>query len=260
MGIAYTGASGATLRTCLFKDRAKQALVCAGIRTPQAMILHTGDELPDDSVILPGIVKLLHEDASIGMTSANVATSATELRARARELITEHRQPVIVERYVTGREVNVSVLGTGAAAMALPLHEINFAAMPQGSPHIVSYAAKWDEQHPEYLGTQPTRLRDVSPALRAAITQTALETYNVLGVRDFGRVDLRIDEHGVPWVIDVNPNCDVSPDAGFVRAAKAAGLGYPELLRTICELAFDRASSSVRSHVPERAATSLLSR
>jgi D-alanine-D-alanine ligase len=81
---------------------------------------------------------------------------------------------------------------------------------------------------------------DVAPEVAAAIERTALASFHALGLRDYGRVDLRVDEAGVPWVIDVNPNCDLSPDAGMPRTARSIGLDYPRLVGRICQLAWSR--------------------
>ena len=132
----------------------------------------------------------------------------------------EYDQPVLAERYVEGREINVTLLGNGAELRVLPLHEIDFAAMPADRPRIVSYAAKWDESHVDYAGTKPVPLRDATPALVAAVERVARAAWHALGLRDYGRVDLRVDATGTPWVIDVNPNPDISPDAGVARAGR----------------------------------------
>jgi D-alanine-D-alanine ligase len=147
---------------------------------------------------------------------------------------------VIAERFIDGREVNVTVMETADGLTTLPLHEISFADMPDDRPRIVSYAAKWDESHVDYGGTKPVPMTDVSPQLARAIEDTATATFRALELRDFGRVDLRIDEHGQPWVIDVNPNCDLSPDAGVARAARHGGLSYPQLCGRVCESAWRR--------------------
>jgi len=238
--IPYTGADLLPLASCLYKHRTKEILLARGIATPPYRMLDaaTLDDPALDALDYPWFVKLGHEDASLGITEANLVRDAAALRARTRALIAEFRQPVLAERYIEGREINVTLLGS--PLRVLPLHEIDFAAMPAGRPRIVSYAAKWDEQHVDYAGTKPVPLRDGSPALVAAIEETARAAWHALGLRDYGRVDLRVDAAGTPWVIDVNPNPDISPDAGVVRAAKVAGIAYPELIEAIALAAWRR--------------------
>src|SRR6185436_5255826 len=130
----------------------------------------------------------------------------------------------------------------------LPLHEIDFAAMPAGRPHIITYAGKWDEKHVDYAGTKPVPLRDQDPGLRAAIESAARGAWGATGLRDYGRVDLRVDADGTPYVIDVNPNPDISPDAGVARSARVAGLDYPALIEKVALSAFRRGGR----HRPDR--------
>lgn len=241
--IPYTGADLLGLASCLYKQRTKEVLVARGLATPPYRFLETEADLDDpalDALDYPWFVKLAHEDASLGITEANVVVSAAALRARSRELMAEHHQAVLAERYVEGREINVTLIGNGPDVEVLPLHEIDFAAMPEDRPKIVSYAAKWDEGHVDYAGTKPVPLRDAAPALLAAVEQISRGAWCALGLRDYGRVDLRVDEHGQPWIIDVNPNCDISPDAGVARSGAAAGLTYPELIDKIARTAWRR--------------------
>ena len=240
--LPYTGSDALALGSCLHKDRAKDLLRAAGVPTPAARVLDAAD-LDDpalDRLDYPYFVKLVHEDASVGIEADNVARDRAGLVARARVLIREFRQPVIAERYIDGREVNVTLIGNGADLVVLPLHEIDFAAMPPGRPRIVSYAAKWDESHVDYAGTKPVPLRGVAPAVIARIEEVARAAWTALGLRDYGRVDLRIGADGAPFVIDVNPNCDISPDAGVARSAAAAGLDYAGLIRRIVDSAWRR--------------------
>jgi len=242
-GIPYTGPDALTIGLCLHKERSKEVLIARGIATPPYRLLAGPHDLDDDALSgldYPCFVKLAHEDASIGIEAANVAADVAALRARAGAMIDKYHQPVLAERYIEGREVNVTVMGPPDALDCLPLHEIDFAAMPADRPRIVSYAAKWDESHVDYAGTKPVPMRAVEPSVEAAIRATAIATFRALGCRDFGRVDLRVDANGRPWVIDVNPNCDLSPDAGVARTARAAGLEYPQLMGRICELAWSR--------------------
>lgn len=241
--IPYTGADLLALASCLYKQRTKDILIAHGVPTPPYRFLKDDADLADpalDALDYPWFVKLGHEDASLGITEANVVANASALRARARELMTEHRQAVLAERYVEGREINVTVMGWRDRLEVLPLHEIDFAAMPSDRPRIVSYAAKWDENHVDYVGTKPVPLRDAQPAVVSEIERVARAAFRALELRDYGRVDLRVDAKGVPWVIDVNPNPDISPDAGVARAAAAAGMSYPQMVSRIAELALAR--------------------
>jgi len=242
-GLPYTGADLLGLASCLHKQRAKEILTARGVATPPYRYLPDPASLDApslDALDYPWFVKLVHEDASVGITEQNLVCSPAALRARAGELMRKHRQGVLAERFVDGREVNVTLLGNGPDLRVLPPHEIDFGAMPPDRPQIVSYAAKWDEAHVDYAGTKPVPLRDPSPPLLSAIEAVARAAWDALGLRDYGRVDLRIDASGAPWVIDVNPNCDLSPDAGAARAAAAAGLSHVELIDTIARTAWRR--------------------
>ena len=110
----------------------------------------------------------------------------------------------------------------------------------------MSYAAKWDENHIDYAGTKPVPLVGASREVVAEIERVSRAAWRALDLRDYGRVVLRVDRAGVPWVIDVNPNPDISPDAGVARAARIAGLSYPQLIARIAEVAHRRIQASGR--------------
>jgi D-alanine-D-alanine ligase len=234
-GIPYTGADLLALASCLHKRRTKEILIARGIPTPPHRYLADLDALDD-----PQLDGLAHEDASVGITQDNLVTAPDALRRRARELMLEHHQGVLAERFVDGRELNVTLIGNAAGLEMLPLHEIDFAAMPADRPRIVSYAAKWDVRHVDYAGTKPVPLRDANRDLVAAVERVARAAWDALGLRDYGRIDLRVDTAGTPWVIDVNPNPDISPDAGVARAARIAGMSYAQLIARIARIALQR--------------------
>lgn len=241
--IPYTGADLLALASCLHKRRTKDILIARGVPTPPHRFLDSEEALADpelDGLDYPWFVKLAHEDASVGITEANRVVSPAALRERVRELFAEYKQPVLAERYIEGREVNVTLIGNGRELRVLPLHEIDFAAMPADRPRIVSYAAKWDEKHVDYVGTKPVPLRNASAGFVAEVERVARGAWDAMGLRDYGRIDLRVDSQDVPWVIDVNPNPDISPDAGVARAAQRAGMSYPQLIAHIAEVAYRR--------------------
>lgn len=246
--IPYTGADLLALASCLHKQRTKDILIAHRVPTPPYRYFANSASLDDvslEALDYPWFVKLAHEDASLGITEANVVTSVSELRARTRALMAEYHQAVIAERYVEGREINVTLLGNGDHVTTLPLFEIDFAAMPPDRPHIVSYAAKWEQSHVDYAGTIPVPLHNASAELTAEIDRVARAAYRAVDLRDYGRVDLRVDSAGIPWVIDVNPNPDISPDAGVPRAAAAAGMSYPQLIDRIATIAMQRLRAQV---------------
>lgn len=242
--IPYTGSDPLSLMLCLHKNRAKAVLQTNRVPTPEHLVLHGPDCYDDrlDELAYPYFLKLAHEDASIGIEPSNVVADRDALTERGSQLNQKYRQPVIAERYIAGREVNVTVWGAPDELGILPLHEIDFGDMPDDRPHIVSYAAKWDENHVDYEGTKPVPMKNVDAALAEALERISIDAFRALDLRDFGRVDLRIDSDNQPWVIDVNPNCDLSPDAGVARAAKFAGMDYAQLIGRICEIAWRRAS------------------
>ncbi len=251
--VPYTGPGPITIGLCLDKDRTKQVLLRHGVPTPPHRVVNRLAELDDPAhpfgpaaggdqpqLEHAQFVKLLREDASIGIEASNLVTDRDALCRRVTELMREHNQPILVERYIEGREVNVTVLGNGEGARVLPLHEIDFGRMPAERPRVLTYAAKWDENHVDYIGSVPIPMVDVPPAVEEDIRRAALESFHALGLRDYGRVDMRLDDDGRPWVIDVNPNCDLSPDAGLPRTARSIGLDYPHIIGHICELAWRR--------------------
>jgi len=241
-GIPYTGADLLSLASCLYKRRSKEILAARGIPSPPYRVIEDVAALADptlDALDYPWFLKLEHEDASLGITEENHVVDGAALRKRAAAMMEEFNEPVLAERYIDGREINVTLIGNGADVEMLPLHEIDFAAMPRDRPRIVSYAAKWEESHVDYAGTKPVPLRDANPALINAVQTTALAAWHALGLRDYGRVDLRVDAQG-PWVIDINPNCDISPDAGVARSANVAGISYTQLIDKIANVAWQR--------------------
>jgi D-alanine-D-alanine ligase len=163
-----------------------------------------------------------------------------ELTERATQLINTYAQPVIVEEYIEGREINVAVIGNGNAKRTLPPSEISFVDFPEGAPKICCYEAKWVTESQFYSGTVPVCPAELEDPLRDELNAVALAAYDALGCLDYARVDMRVGPDGRVYVIEVNPNPDISSDAGFARAAKAAGLDYAGLITEIVRVAEER--------------------
>jgi D-alanine-D-alanine ligase len=242
--IPYTGSAAFPLALALHKDKAKEILRARGVPTPQAVLL----EAPDTSRVpldFPLIVKPAREDASVGISRASVVRDRRALNDRVAHVLAHYRQPALVEQYIEGREIYVSLLERpGQKPQIFPFFEIDFSEMPPDRPRIVSFEGKWVQDSVEYGGTRPVRCEGLSPALRNRVAETALAAFEAIGLRDYARIDIRLAEGGVPYVIDVNPNCDLSDLAGgFSKAARAGGVSYEDLILRLLELALSRASA-----------------
>ena len=236
-GIPYTGCRPWAVSVAHRKHVANTLLARGGIPIPR-FVLSTGNKIPAD-LTLPVIVKPAAEDASVGIDAGSVCTSKRALRKRIAETV-EQWDEVLVQEYVAGREFNVGFVGD----QVLPIAELCFDNMPEGSWPILTYAAKWDVGSPEDLGSVPVCPADVSAEIQRRIVAVAREAWATLcGAEGYGRVDLRVDAAGQPYVLEVNPNPDISDSAGLSRMAKAFGWEYNELICKIVDEALARSSS-----------------
>jgi D-alanine-D-alanine ligase len=240
-GIPYTGADPRALALCLEKPLARAVLADAGVPVPRGFVAHTAedtDAVPKGSA---WIVKPAAQDASHGIDRESVVRGRDPLRARVAALRGRGIGPALIEEYIDGRELNASILEQGGAPRVLPIAEIDYAKFPTGAPRILTFASKWDPSSEDYRGS-PAVPAELSPDLRARVEAVALGAWRALGLRSYGRVDLRLDARG-PFVIDVNPNPDLSRGAGLCFAAERAGLSYEALVRGILAEARARARS-----------------
>jgi len=234
MGYRFTGNTGQALGLSTHKWRAKQTLRAAGVPTPAGWLFRHPDEVTDDYPF-PLIVKPVAEDASQGIGSDAVVPTPARLRERVHHIVTNYRQAALAEAFVVGREFNVGMWGAQPAL--LPLAEIDFSAFPDRYQQFVSFSAKWEEDSYEYQHTPVTCPAVVDQGVQERIADAARRSWAAMGCRGYARVDLRLGEDGVPYVIEVNCNPDISPDAGFFRAARCAGYSFEAMVAHIVELA-----------------------
>ena len=232
--IPFTGSSSWTTSLCLRKHIVNAALERAGLPVPTFAVVRRGNTMPD--VGFPAICKPAAEDASIGVEQRSVVRTTRALTERVGAML-ERWDEVLVQRYVNGREVNVGILGDSV----LPISEIDFGGMPKGLWHIVSYRSKWEEGGVEDLGSAPRCPARLPASVASQLRKIAMASWRIVGGSGYGRVDLRIDERGRPWILEVNANPDVSPDAGLARMARVAGIEYGALVRRMCEIGLQRA-------------------
>jgi len=232
-GIPYTGSSSYTTALCLRKHVVNSVLAQCGLPVPPWITLRRGSRVR--SVGYPAIVKPAAEDASIGVEQRSVVRTARALKARVEAMLHTFDE-VIVQRYVDGRELNVGIVGD----TVLPIAEIDFSAMPKGMWRMVTYRSKWDTGSDEDLGAIPKCPADLPTRSANEARRIAAEAWRLVGGHGYGRVDMRLDETGQPWILEVNSNPDIAPDAGLARMARTAGIEYATLVRTITELGFAR--------------------
>lgn len=238
MGIAYTGAGPLALANCQNKVLTKRLLSANGINTAPYTILSSEEET-EGHLRFPLIVKPQFQDASVGIENNSVVRSREELQARVRYVRNEFKEPALVEEYIDGRELNVAVLGD-KKLQVLPISEIDFSTMPPHLEKIVSYQAKWDPFHESYHKTIPVCPAQLPEKVKLHVEAIAKKVFRLMDLRDYARVDLRLAKGNKLYVLEVNPNPDLSEGAGFMRSAEAAGYTYRTALGKIIELALER--------------------
>jgi len=245
LDIPFTGSGAFVLGLSQDKGKTKSILAHEGIPTPAFRVWEPGRDDQLSGLKFPLIIKPLREDGSLGIGLDAFIQEENALRQQVQKIHQSYKQPVLVEEYIEGRELNVSILGN-EEPQVLPISEIDFSTMPPGLPRICSYTAKWVEGSQEFANTIPRCPAPLSPLFEKKIKEIALRTYRIIGCRDYARVDIRLSPRGIPYVLEVNANPDISPDAGMPRSAKTAGFSYPEFLAKIIELASVR-GASIRS-------------
>ena len=231
LGVPFTGCSAAALALTSDKPLAKRLLASAGLPTPAAFAPGTRTGR--------WIVKSIWEHASLGLdddaiVAAEDATRTIERRRAA------FGGDWFAEEFVPGRELNVALLAGRGGPRALPVAEIRFDAFPADKPRIVGYAAKWDLESFEYQNTP--RSFAVEPELAEHLRRLALDCWALFRLDGYARVDFRVDERGVPWILEVNANPCLSPDAGFAAAVVEGGLGYEAAVARLIDDALERAT------------------
>ncbi|MFH0736846.1 MAG: ATP-grasp domain-containing protein [bacterium] len=239
LSIPYTGSDPIALGLCQNKNLTKRILSTYGINTPKFKLITKFSKIYRAGFDYPIIVKPAMEDASIGIENESIVFNHHELKERIEYVLTKHKQPALIEQYIEGRELNLAVIGTKNPRV-LPISEIDFSEMPNTSHNIVSFQAKWDPQHESYKKTIPICPANLSKDIEKTAKEMAIASFKAVNCRDYARVDMRLSKDNKLYVLEVNPNPDLSEDAGFARSAKAAGISYKKICRLIVESAITR--------------------
>lgn len=239
LGIRYSGCGADALAATSGKTDAKRRMRARDIPTPEWSV--DGGGLAAAGRV---IIKPVWEDASVGIDAGSVvevADARGELAARA----ARYGGSWFAERYIDGREFNLSVIEGSNGPEVLPAAEILFVDFPAERPRIVDYDAKWIADGFAYHHTPRRFLSGTeNEAMAARLRDLALRCWSVFGLSGYARVDFRVDQDGRPFVIEVNGNPCLSPGAGFMAAAERAGLGFDDVIARIVETAVSGALSA----------------
>src|SRR5687768_8479468 len=239
LGRKYTGAGTHGLMLAQDKATAKKIFAFHGIHTPTFAKCYRGRLDFSHDLQFPVIVKPAREDGSIGIEFSAVVNSIRELMERMDWLHTNFDSPVLIEEYIEGREMYVAVIGNDKPE-ALPIIELDLSKLPEGTPKIAAAEVKWGKGTPAYRDTKSAIATDLPEETMLALQQTAVAAYQALELRDYGRVDMRLQPDGRVQVIEVNPNPWLSSRAEFAMAARKAGRTYTQLIEELVGLATAR--------------------
>jgi D-alanine-D-alanine ligase len=236
---SYTGAGPDGLYLAQDKALAKKIFAFHGIRTPYFATVFRGRVSWSDDIRFPVIVKPAREDGSIGIVFGSVVESIKDLMEKTEEIHEKFDSPVLIEEYIEGREIYVGVIGNDKPE-ALPLIELDLSHIPEGTPKIAGHEVKWAIGTRAYEKAKPVLPDDIDEETTKKIQETALQAYQALHLRDYGRIDIRLTPDGIPYVLEVNPNCWLAKKAEFAMAARKAGRSYDSLVDEITKLALAR--------------------
>jgi len=234
LGIPFTGSSAMALLLSTDKLTVKRLLAASGLRTPPFFLYEGGEVLRPAGLNFPVILKPRFQDASIGIEQESVVENSAELLPRLEDLYARYGA-ILVEEYIVGREFNVSLFGYPKAQI-MPLAEIDFSGFPTELHRIVSYKAKWDEESFEYHHTRRIFPDNLPEPLQQTMRHMAQDCFTLFGLRDYARVDLRLDQQGRLAILEINANPCISPDAGFPAAVGESAMTYTEMVKEFLRL------------------------
>jgi D-alanine-D-alanine ligase len=237
MRMRYTGAKPDGLILCKDKALAKKVLLYHRLRVPHFVISPEARPLKRlRRFVFPAFVKPVSEESSDGIAKASFAKSEEEALERARFIHEKFQCDALIEEYIEGRELYLSVMGN-RKLMVFPPREIFFEQMPEDEPKFATFKAKWDDAYRKKWGIKNGPARELPAGLQEKLTRLARKVYRVLKIRGLGRIDVRLTASGEIVIIEANPNPSLAREEDFAQSAAAAGLDYDQLIQKILDTA-----------------------
>lgn len=242
LGVAYTGCNPRGLVLGRDKALAKKVLLYHRIRLPRFAVVPRRRKVARLTKLhFPLIVKCLAEHASLGISQASIVDSQEKLQERVNFVHTRLDSDALVEEFVDGREIYVSVVGN-RRLQVLPIWELRFENLPPGSVRIATAQVKHNPDAQEKWGIYQGAAEDLSPALTAQIVRTSKRVFRLLELDGYARVDYRLTASGELYFLEANSNPEIAEREEFASAARAADIPYPQLLQRILNLGLQRHS------------------
>jgi D-alanine-D-alanine ligase len=243
LGVPYTGAGPSGLILSRHKALTKMVLNHHDVRTPRFIEIEEGTpcQRPSD-LRFPLIVKPVDEDASVGIARASVVRDDGALGERVAFVHERLKTSAIVEEFIAGREIYVGVIGNDQPK-ALPPIEMMFDAGVPDEARIATFKVKWSTKHRDRMGIKNRIASDLPPEVGAKLAEVAVQSYRSAGLRDYGRVDVRLAHDHEIYVVEANPNPYLSDGEDMAWAAEEGGYPYGDLLEAIVDMALKRAAA-----------------
>ena len=238
--IPYTGSSSATISQCIDKITVKKLFQYHEIPTPAWDYVYSMDEQVRDDLHFPLIVKPSDTDNSYGISNQSVVKNRTELKRQLAAVIEGLGRPALIEEYIEGDEYDVCLLGSGEDVRTLPPIRSVFDKMPKGYWHIYAEASKAENGDPAYDAIRIEKQPRIPKKLLSLINNIARDVYSLFDCLDYGKVEIRVDRNGNPYVLEVNPNPPIGKDDFMALAAKVDGYEYGDFIEEILYRAVDR--------------------
>jgi D-alanine-D-alanine ligase len=237
MKVRYTGSGPDGLLLCKDKAITKKVLAYHHIRLPGFVVSHRPSPLRRlKRFKFPAFVKPLSEESSDGISKASFARDEREAIERAQFIHQKFECDALIEEYIEGRELYISVLGSRRLTV-FPPREVFFDHMPADVPKFATYHAKWNDAYRQKWGITNGAAKELAPDVEKDLRKIARNIYGWLKIRGYGRLDVRLTPEGELFLIEVNPNPSLSQDEDFAQSAAAAGMDYDGLITAILSLA-----------------------
>ncbi len=238
MGVKITGSDGSTLSVCNNKIMAKAMAIHHSIPTPKHAVFFSREQPQMQELDFPVIIKPASMHNSIGIFKDSIAFTEEDMRKKASRIMYQYRQPALIEEYIPGRDIEVSIFGNNGGARALPPVEVHYPRLSDQTQKFFSYESKWSRDKQE--SGKYRKAESLSDLEESRIVQLAKKCYKLFGIRDYGRIDFRLGDDGSMYLLEVTANPGLSPGDSTIMAAEYSGMNHTSAILELFLIAAQR--------------------